>query len=398
MREGLSHSILAASGLAVLWLLSRSPKRGSPRKPSRSKDTPPVDVEARWKASIFDHARCTGDRYLIIGVGFLGQRIIDILLLRGETKIVAFDLKPSPRHGHDSRIMYILGDVTNFVEVEEACKGVDVVFATFALIRFQDRLECQAALSQHVNVHGTENVVAACKASGVKRLVVTSTNMAVVSRQQCSNSMDESSSYVDREGALNHYSWTKAAAERHALDASGPNLDISVIRICSGMIGPADRILTQKFQDYGFMLMPNPLARIDFVYVDNIVWGHLLAERALVEKRFETRGQVFCITNGEPMTIEEMLTGIQHFKPSLKVGSMPYFLWGMAYIIEWLLWCSGGSIPLGPLEDLTPAALLNASLSYTFSHDKASKTLGYAPLFTMSEAFQLCVTHNRKSP
>lgn len=164
------------------------------------------------------------------------------------------------------------------------------------------------------------------------------------------------------------------------------------------MIGPADKILTQKFQDYGFMLMPNPLARIDFVYVDNVVWGHLLAERALVDRRSEASGQVFCITNGEPMTIEEMLTGIQHFKPSLRVSSMPYFLWGVAHVIEWLLWFTGGRISLGPLEDLTPPALMNASLSYTFSHSKASKILGYAPLFTMDEAFQLCVARYGRSP
>ena len=47
----------------------------------------------------------TGKQYLVVGVGFLGRRIVKYLLERGETRVRCFDIAPSnPFEGDVSSI------------------------------------------------------------------------------------------------------------------------------------------------------------------------------------------------------------------------------------------------------------------------------------------------------
>jgi len=390
---------LAAIVAMVGWLLAL-PKCGVFRIPSQPPDSVPVDVEARWRKALErDTPGPSGEKYLVIGAGSLGQRIIDVLLLRQEQSIRVFDVAACPqKYNGDPRILWIRGDVRKQVDVEEACQGISAVFATFAVIRFQQRMPFQAAVSEQTNITGTENVVSACRRTGVRRLIQTSTCGVVLSPDLCKTDMDESSPYVTRAASMNHYTWTKAVAERLVLEAAAPDLQTCSVRVCSAMIGPRDVILTQKFQDLGVMVVPEPRARLDFTYVDNVVWCHLLAERALRDGRPGISGEVFCVTNRDPISIWTLLKGIQYFKPSLWLFPAPYYILRFAsHFVEWLQWLTRDRLWLGALADLTPAAILNSSLSYTFTDKKAGRLLGYAPLFTVDEALQLCVTGYEQS-
>ncbi len=154
------------------------------------------------------NAKCTGDQYLIIGVGFVGRRLVKRLLDRGETKIRLFDIVPTNPFPGDDRVEYIRGDVTKFENVLSACQNVDTCYSTFAIIRFMDRLEHQAALSYRINVGGTENVLKACKECNVKRVIVTSSSHATTDEHSLPRlNRDENSPYVVRETAHNHVSF-----------------------------------------------------------------------------------------------------------------------------------------------------------------------------------------------
>eukprot|EP01060_Flectonema_neradi_P019454 TRINITY_DN2659_c0_g1_i1.p1 TRINITY_DN2659_c0_g1~~TRINITY_DN2659_c0_g1_i1.p1 ORF type:complete len:592 (+),score=99.32 TRINITY_DN2659_c0_g1_i1:49-1824(+) len=111
--------------------------------------------EVDWQEAIKDCPK-TDDTYLIIGVGFVGMRLITRLLERGETKIRAFDIVAANPFKGDPRVEYIQGDVTKPEDLRKACKGVDTVITTFALIRFWERLSFQAGISEHVNITGTK--------------------------------------------------------------------------------------------------------------------------------------------------------------------------------------------------------------------------------------------------
>jgi nucleoside-diphosphate-sugar epimerase len=47
------------------------------------------------------------------GSGFVGQRLVEMLLERGAARVVSFDIAPTPKDAlQDSRIVYQQGDIT----------------------------------------------------------------------------------------------------------------------------------------------------------------------------------------------------------------------------------------------------------------------------------------------
>jgi nucleoside-diphosphate-sugar epimerase len=199
-----------------------------------------------------------GDQYLVIGVGFLGQRMVHRLLERGETRVRCFDLVPTNPFEGNNNVEYVVGNVLKRDDLKSAMKGVDTVYSTFALIRFWERLAHQADISYNVNVIGTKNVLEMAEEAAVKRLVYTSSSN-VASLKGISKAdallMDENIQYVSREESPNHYGWTKALAEKMALSFNRRQTDngrqsqmsVSVIRPCSGIFGAFDRCVSHLY-------------------------------------------------------------------------------------------------------------------------------------------------------
>mmetsp|Transcript_29303 Transcript_29303/g.67219 ORF Transcript_29303/g.67219 Transcript_29303/m.67219 type:complete len:358 (-) Transcript_29303:257-1330(-) len=150
------------------------------------------------------YAPVTGKRYLVVGgSGSVGLRILEALVERGEKHVTSYDVAPPRRRLAGAT--FLLGDVTDYAAVRAACENVDVVFATFALIRPHERLSCLYAQSHAVNVVGTENVVRACVEAEVGVLVQTSTSNVCVSPSLVKPVMDENSPFVDPSNTANHY-------------------------------------------------------------------------------------------------------------------------------------------------------------------------------------------------
>jgi len=145
-------------------------------------------------------------QYLVIGVGFVGKRLVQRLLDRGETKIRLFDITPTNPFPGNPFVEYVRGDVTKYDQIAKAMEGVNTVYSIFAIIRFMDRLEHQAALSYRINVGGTENVLRACVENDVDRMIVTSSSNATTDEtSQPRFDRDETAPYVLRSTAFNHY-------------------------------------------------------------------------------------------------------------------------------------------------------------------------------------------------
>lgn len=116
--------------------------------------------QEKWNEVISAQCPKTDVQYLVIGgCGFLGARLVEarmiaaaccmlrdgcmlqcqILLQRGERKIRVFDVVANPKFEGDARVDFVRGDVRQLDALKAACRGVDTVFATFAVIRFQER-------------------------------------------------------------------------------------------------------------------------------------------------------------------------------------------------------------------------------------------------------------------
>ena len=351
------------------------------------------DVDWKGKVSTMK----TGKRYTVVGAGFVGKKLIHSLLLRGETNITAFDMDPHACDVFkgDPRVKFIRGNVTKYEEVLCAVQGAEVVYATFAIIRFMDRLKHQADLSYNINVIGTENVIRACQASQVQILVQTSTSNVCINAQQSTFDMDEKTEYVTRENSPNHYGWTKAIAEQLVLKADGiAGVRTGAIRPCSGVFGAEDRHLLDSMLKLGRTpLPPNGGATvIDFISVMNVVYGHLLLEQALLKNPDEgIAGEAFCVSNNAPMRMIDFCGLVNYLRPNGMVAiPTPYrLLHGLAYVIEGLQ-ALNMRVP-GQLGQLTGATVEYLELSYAFSSRKAHERLGYEPAFSVEQAVQMSV-------
>jgi len=163
------------------------------------------------------------------GTGTWGQEIVRQLLEKKSTKRVVIYSRAErsqeymKRMVKDKRVEYILGDVLDYDKVYKALKDIDTVFHT-AAIKAVPSMEKDCMYGFDINVWGTFNVVQACVASGVKRLMYVSTDKAVA--------------------PINAYGVSKAAAEHIVKQAArdNPKMNIKIVR-SGNVIGSSSSVL-----------------------------------------------------------------------------------------------------------------------------------------------------------
>ena len=110
--------------------------------------------------------------YLVTGgSGFVGQRLVEMLVERGAKRVVSFDISPKPRDALEStKIHYVQGDLTNLADISAASKDVECIYHIAALVGPYHPKEAY----RKVNYEGTLNVLEACKRNGIKKIVMSS--------------------------------------------------------------------------------------------------------------------------------------------------------------------------------------------------------------------------------
>ena len=290
------------------------------------------------------------------------------------------------------------GDIRDLEALKAALQDVDVVYCTASVIRYYERMDFQASFSESINVQGMKNVVEACVFNGVRILIQTSSSNVNVYDGAKNLVISEDSPYVTRKTSPNHYGWSKAEQEQIVLKSNGRKSKNGVLRTgsvrpCSGIFGPRDGFILQKYMNDSKIdfFFPEPV--IDWIYVDNVVWCHLLLEKQLLE---ETRsgkdvwsGHVFCASNEDPLSIENLHLMLREVHPiPIQINYLPRnLLLGLSHIVEWIQWfSSGNALAKSDLRLLTPAMTRLARIGYVLKSTKARDALGYRPLFTVDDA------------
>ena len=117
------------------------------------------------------------------GSGTFGNAVLSRLMIDGfrEVRIFSRDEKKQDdmrRRCADPRVKFYIGDVRNEESLKDAMTGVDFVFHAAALKQVPS-CEFFPIEAVRTNVLGTENVLNAAIAAGVKRVIVLSTDKAV---------------------------------------------------------------------------------------------------------------------------------------------------------------------------------------------------------------------------
>ncbi|MBN1160372.1 MAG: SDR family oxidoreductase [Dehalococcoidales bacterium] len=208
--------------------------------------------------------------------GHIGNVLVRELLAGGMNVrvLVLPDDDTHPLEGLNVNI--VQGDITDLESLKFAFKGVDIVFHLAGIITIMPSM---ATVLERVNVGGLRNVIAACRACNVRRLVYTSSIHAVAEPPQ-GTVIDESQPFSP-EHVLGDYARSKARATLLLLDEVKKGGIDAVICCPTGVIGPGDFGISnigQLIIDFASGYLKSYVSgAYDFVDVRDVARGLILA-------------------------------------------------------------------------------------------------------------------------
>lgn len=121
-------------------------------------------------------------QYLVTGgAGFIGSHIVRALIEKGESVRVLDNFSSGKQENLEdlqktqsgSRVEILNGDLRDKIEVEQAVRGVDVIFHEAAFVSVPESMDKPQDCFD-VNISGTTNLFEAARKAGVRRLVIAS--------------------------------------------------------------------------------------------------------------------------------------------------------------------------------------------------------------------------------
>lgn len=313
------------------------------------------------------------------GGGFLGGAVVRRLRQRG------YAVRSLTRSAYpwldELGVEQVFADLADAGAVATAVAGVDVVVHTAAKAGVWGRHADFVA----TNVTGTANVVAACRAAGVRRLVYTSTPSVVHGGGDLEGA-DESVPYPAHFDAA--YPETKAAAERAVLAANGPELATVALR--PHLIwGPGDphlipRVIARAKAGKLRKIGTRPV-KVDVTFVDNAADAHVLAAEKL-DVGTAPAGKAYFVSNGEPVELWDFLNRI------LAAAGLPPVTRAVS---AWKARLAGRVLErayrlfrLSAEPPMTRFVAAQLSTSHWYDITAVRRDLGYAPAVSVEEGLK----------
>ncbi len=296
------------------------------------------------------------------GSGFIGQRIVQRLIERGDT---VFALARSERSAgilSDLGATIVPGDITDVDSMRLGMRGCDVVFhvAAWYKIGAVDQSEAEA-----VNVVGTRKVLRLAIELEIPKIIYTST-IAVFgdTRHQL---VDET--YLSGGPFLTEYDRTKWLAHYKVamplIQKGAP-----IVIVMPGMVfGRGDQSVVTELMRWfyrGFPLLAGPETMLTYAHVDDIAEGHILAaELGRIGESYILAGPA--IPLGDMVDFWGDLTGRP--APALRIPAL--FLKPFAPLLDFVK----GIVPLPSL--FSAEAVSSLGTTYMASSEKAKAELGW---------------------
>jgi UDP-glucose 4-epimerase len=237
------------------------------------------------------------------GAGFIGSHMVEALLQRGYRVRVLDNLSQGKREWVPAEAEFLLGDIVNVDDCNEACAGVSGIFHLAAMSRVAPSLGDISGCTIP-NVVGTQNILGAARTAGVRRLVYSG-----------SSTFYGNATPPHREGMppeyLNFYSLTKSVGEQYCfLFDRLYGLSTSVVRYFN-VYGPrqpetgAYALVIGIFLDRLALGLPLVIhgegsQRRDFVHVKDA------AEATIRVFESDCRREVFNVGSGTNVSIKEI--------------------------------------------------------------------------------------------
>ena len=315
------------------------------------------------------------------GAGFLGSALCRALLARGD-EVRSFQRTHSAALD-TMGVAQVLGDLADADAVHRACAGQHAVLHNAAKAGAWGSYESYF----DANVRGTEHVIAACRAHGIRQLVYTSTPSVTHSGRtpvQGGNEID--TPYGS--GFKAPYPATKLIAEKILLAANDAALATVALR--PRLIwGPGDTQLLPRLVDRAragrLRFIDGGHNRMDTTYIDNAAQAHLAALDNL-RPSGSCAGRAYFVSNGEPMEAREIVNSLLRAAGAPIVDkSIPYplaYAAGAVLEIAWRAFSLSGEPPM------TRFLAEQLSTPHWYDISAAARDFGYRPQVSVAEGLR----------
>jgi nucleoside-diphosphate-sugar epimerase len=301
------------------------------------------------------------------GSGFIGGRLVERLVERGD-EVVA--LVRSPASAERLKVMGarpVQGDLADEDAIAAAVEGCDAAFHVAASYRVGIPRSERPGMYD-TNVRGTERVLGAADAAGVKRIVYVSTIGAFGNTN--GEVVDEAYRHPGH-GYRSYYEETKVLAHRVAEEHISAGAPVIIV-MPGGVYGPGDNSdLGQLVDRVRTGRLPGrmyPETGFNWVHVDDVCQGILLAhDKGRVGEKYVLGGQLG--------TMGDMIDAVA----AASGRKAPRFRWPSPLIKAGIPFgrLIGPMLGLGPnLKELIAAG---DGVTYWATHAKAQRELGYSP-------------------
>ncbi len=305
--------------------------------------------------------------------GFIGGHLARALLKRGDEVRALVRNEDLARPLRDAGVHLAMGDLGDIETLRHAVKGADAVYHCAALVG--DWLD--PAEARRVNVEGTDNLLAACAAAGVRRLLHFSSLSVLGSRHHFGT--DESAPCVYTGDV---YPDSKIDSERRVMEAAQRGSIEAVILRPGHVYGPGDRQLLPRLLDNlasgRFAYIGDGSKHLNNLYIKDLEQASFLAEG-----KPEAVGQAYNLTDGSQTRLDEFVTFIAEYlgMPAPTRRFPPPAAWLACYGLEFWSRMTRATAP--PLLNRTRMKFLYFNQDYSI--EKARRELGYTPRYTYRE-------------
>jgi nucleoside-diphosphate-sugar epimerase len=344
--------------------------------------TPPVVV---GKPATEAERRVTesglGGRALVTGAaGFLGSRVATALLRCGVPVVAVVRDRGGVSRVIEQHAEVVTADIRDPDAMEALLEDVAVVFHCAAITTNHARW----ALHYETNVRGTQSVLRAARAAGVKRAVhMSSVAVYGMDPPPSGNAIAESVPYA-QPGPWDHYIRSKAEADHWALEyAEQSGLAVTVLR-AGVLYGPgAPRSVAKELVRVGPLSLTLGAGRNrhPYTFVENAVDAMLLA--ALSEHE---RGQAFNVVDDPQLSVRDVVaakSAINGDRPFAVPVPSP-LLRSAAAVLQWRAARAGTDRP----PRLSDYVVRAATTDICYDTTKVREQLGWRPEVSLDEGLR----------
>jgi UDP-glucose 4-epimerase len=246
--------------------------------------------------------------YLITGgCGFIGVNLIPRLIDQGARVRVLDNLSLGRREDVEPLGVELqVGDIRDPAAVAKACEGIDTVVHLAAHTRVVESLS-DPQLNFEINAIGTLNVLQACRAAGILKMIFASTGGAILGEQE----PPVHENMVPR--PISPYGASKLVGEAYCSAYTGAYGLKTVALRFSNVYGPYSyhkgSVVAQFFRNLlrgeRIVIYGDGEQTRDFLYVADLVEAILLADK------IEPAGEVFQIASGRETSVRSLVDAMK---------------------------------------------------------------------------------------